>query len=105
MSSAFSLLSGFNSSKPYSGFKNLAIGYYEIESFRFVKNKMYNENNEEHVAKKLKRVLLVELKEEVLFLPEYFAVPFNDDDSKIDELNNDGVKKYLYFGGQRPSNK
>lgn len=105
MSSAFSLLSGFNSSKPYNGFKNLKLGYYKIESFRLVKNKMYNENNEAHAKNKLKRVLLVELKDQVLFLPEYFAVPLNDDDAKVDELNNDGIQKYLFFGGIRPANK
>lgn len=66
---------------------------------------MYNESNEGHAKNKLKRVLLVELRDEVLFLPEYFAIPFNDDDAKIDELNNDGIKKYLYFGGKRPTNK
>lgn len=103
MSSAFGLLSSIGAtSKPYYGFRNLDHGYYKIEKFRFVKNKLFNPNEEKL---KLKRILLVELKAEVLFLPEYFAVNLNDDDAKIDELNNDGISKYLYFGGQRPKNK
>lgn len=48
----------------------------------------------------LKRILLVELKDEVLFLPQYFAEKFDDDDSKVDVLNNDGIKKFMYFGGK-----
>lgn len=103
MSSAFQLISSIGgASKPYHGFANLNVGYYEIEKFRLVKNKLYNPNVENP---RLKRVLLVELKEEVLFLPEYFAVNFNDDDAKVEELNNDGIKKYLYFNGKRPKNK
>lgn len=101
MSSAFDLLTAFNNIKPYNGFKNLDPGYYEIERFRLVKNKMFKDDKK----CRLKRVLMVELKEEVLFLPEYFAVPFNDDDAKVDELNKDGIKKYLYFNGKRPQNQ
>lgn len=101
MSSAFKILSSIGStSKPYHGFSKLNHGYYEIEKFRFVKNKLYKPNVENP---RLKRVLLVELKEEVLFLPEYFAANFNDDDAKVEELNTDGIKKYLYFGGKRPN--
>lgn len=103
MSSAFNLLSSIGAdSKPYYGFSKLDPGYYKIEKFRFVKNKLYVANAEKP---KLKRVMLVELEREVLFLPEYFAVNLNDDDAKIDELNNDGIVKYLYFGGQRSKNK
>lgn len=102
MSSAFNLISSIgSSSKSYNGFANLLPGYYEIERFRFVKNKLYKPNVEKP---RLKRVLLVELKEEVLFLPEYFAADFNDDDAKVQELNDDGIKKYLYFNGKRPHN-
>lgn len=86
--------------KPYLGFKSLKEGEYEILSFRLVKNKQFKGDDDK---KKLKRVLLVELDNQVLFLPEYFATPFNDDDSKIEELNNDGVRKFLYFGGGRPN--
>lgn len=102
MSAAFNLISGIGASKPYNGFSNLEHGFYKIEKFRLVKNKMYKADAE---IPKLKRILLVELEEEVLFLPEYFAVNFNDDEAKVEELNNDGITKYLYFGGKRPKNK
>lgn len=98
MSSALDLLKSANQPlKPYRGFAHLPHGNHEIIRFRLVKNKMYNDSPGKGFN--LKRVLLVELKDEVIFLPEYYAVPFNDDDRKIEELNNDGVKKYLYFGG------
>lgn len=86
--------------KPYYGFKQLREGHYEVVKFRLVKNKMYKANAEKPM---LKRILLVELKDQVLFLPQYFAEKFNDDDSKVDELNNDGVKKFMYFGGMSAS--
>lgn len=55
--------------------------------------------------KSLARILLVELKDQVLFLPEYFAYNFQggDADDKILAMNNDGVTKYLYFGGEGPN--
>lgn len=95
MDSAFDLLQTVCEQKEYKGFKFLDIGYHEIIKFRFVKNKFADSNGESN------RTLLVELKDEVLFLPQYFADIFNDDDSKIEQLNNDGIKKFLYFGGAR----
>lgn len=83
--------------KPYNGFSKLSLGNHEIVKFRLVKNKMYNKRN----ANSMKQVILVELMDEVLFLPEYFAVPFDNDASKVDSLNNDGVKKFLCFDGKR----
>lgn len=62
---------------------------------------MYDPESE---TPQLKRVVLVELKEEVLFLPEHFAINFQKENEKLlDSLNQDGVKKYLYFGGKRES--
>lgn len=107
-SSALSLLTSVGGPpKAYNGFSKLQHGYHKIECFRLVKNK-YNENNEDEPSrkrKKLERVLLIELKDEVLFLPEYFAAVFNNDEAKVEELNNDGIVKYLYFGGKRHNNK
>lgn len=109
MSSAFKLLADtkyvesetpFEEGKPYKGFGTLPHGNHEVISFRFVRNKYYDPKKENPG---LKRSLLVELSDQVLFLPEYFAQKFNDDDKQIEELNNDGVKKYLYFGGSRPN--
>lgn len=98
MSSALKLLqSKVYGAKPYKGFSLVPHGNHEIFNFKLVKNKMYKEG----VKSSLKRVILIELKDEVLFLPEYFAIPFNDDDAKVDELNTDGVKRYLFFGGKK----
>lgn len=103
MSSAFDLLKSFGDSKPYNGFTKLKIGNYEILNFRLVNNKMYKEKKEGEENNFLKRILMVELKDQVLFLPQYFARQFDDDDKKVAELNNDGVKKFLFFGGARPN--
>lgn len=91
-------LSLFPSAKPYRGFANLPEGNHEIHHFRWVKNKHYRSDAEK---KSLERVLLVELKDEILFLPEYFAKNFDNSDELIDQLNNDGVKKFLAFNGKR----
>lgn len=96
--SALNLIQSANlEAKPYKGFKELPHGHHEIVRFRLVKNKMLEEFGEK--AAKLPRVLLVELSDQVLFLPEHFAIPFHNDDAKVEELNNDGVTKYLFFGG------
>lgn len=98
---ALELLRSIGAGKPYYGFKNLAHGNHKIEIFRFVKNKNYDPKD----PKSLPRVLLVELEDQILFLPEYFAAGLNDDDDKIVELNTDKVIKYLYFDGKRKSGK
>lgn len=69
--SAFDLLSGASVRKPYLGFSNLRIGHYEVVKFKLVKNKLYNPNAEKPLSK---LVLMVELKDQVLFLPQYFAM-------------------------------
>lgn len=90
MSSALNLLRSFGTdSKPYIGFTRLPHGYHEIERFRLV----------------LEEVLLVELKDQVLFLPSYFAVSFQGNHERVEELNSDGIKKFLFFGGKRSKNK
>lgn len=96
--STMSLFSTVNQ-KPYLGFSNLPKGFHEIQHFRLVKNNYYNPDCEKL---SLKRVLLVELKDQVLFLPEYFAIKFNDDDNLVNALNNDGIKKFLFFNGKKP---
>lgn len=110
MSSALNLLRSYGQTepkptnnkpdlKPYIGFSKLKQGHYKIEKFRLVANKCYNEK----VEKSMKRVLLIELKDQVLFLPGYFAEKFQgeNDDQKVNLLNEDGVKKYIFFGGKR----
>lgn len=87
--------------KPYKGFSRLPYGYHEVFNFRLVKNKLYNPNVVNQ--NKLKRVLLVELVDQVLFLPQQFAYNFEDSDEKVNELNTDGVKKFMFFGGKAPN--
>lgn len=81
--------------KPYHGFAKLSVGFHQIERFRIVKNKFFKKGDDSNKS------ILVELKDEVLFLPQYFWQKLNDED--ICELNssiniNDNV--YLYFGGK-----
>lgn len=84
-------------SKPYKGFSKLDIGYHKIECFRFVSNKFANQNSSDEKS------ILVELEEEVVFLPQYFMKALNKDD--INDLNSDDEIHYLYFGGKREANK
>jgi len=72
-------------------------GTYEILKFSWVKNKQYKSDNPDS----MRRVILVEIEDQVLFLPEYFAVSFKNQEEKLSELNTDGVKKYLIFSGMR----
>lgn len=82
---------------PYRGFANLPIGNYRIEQFKFVRNKFQKHEDPESPP----RILMVELAEEIVFLPAYFAKNFNDDDELVRNINNDGVTRFLCFGGSR----
>lgn len=79
-------------SKPYHGFAKLEIGYHQVVCFRSTET-TYG------------KTIVVELDNEVLFLPRYFVEKLTDDD--ILELNSSIEKEniYLYFGGQREKNK
>lgn len=98
MSSAMDILIGATESKPYYGFSNLKIGHHEVVKFRLVRNKQYKSDAEKPSSP---QTLLVELVDQVLFLPEYFLRQFGDNAEKVDELNNDGVRKFMFFGGRR----
>lgn len=101
--SAFDLLAKVSQfTKPYLGFKRLRIGNHEIVNFKLVNNKMYKPDAENP---KPKRVLMVELKDQVLFMPDYITRVMGESDEKVAELNSDGRKKYMFFGGNRESNK
>lgn len=78
--------------KPYNGFSKLSRGHHEILRFRMVKNKYSKKDDCKHS-------IIVELENEIVFLPKYFAVALKESD--IEELNTDGQKKYLFFGGKR----
>lgn len=95
------LFNQFESSKPYKGFAKLNIGNYEIKSFRLVRNKWYNPENTDS----LERILLAELDDQVIFLPSYMAKNFKDDDKLVEAVNNDGIKRFLCFGGRRDVDK
>lgn len=81
--------------KPYFGFVKLSVGYQKIVCFRFVKNKFGKKNDGSSKS------ILVELNNEVLFLPQYFNHKINESD--LNELNSCIEKKinvYIYFGGR-----
>lgn len=89
----------FDDSKPYHGFAKLPIGYHKILCFRTVKNKFTKKVNNES-----EKSILVELTNEVVFLPQYFANRLNNEDiAELNSIANDAV--YLYFGGRREANK
>lgn len=98
--SALSKLQEVTTSKPYRGYACLAKGYHQICDFRVVKNKFSNEDDNEKTSKNKGKSILVELKSEVVFLPQYFTNQFDEDD--INELNSSSAENmFLYFGGQR----
>lgn len=84
--------------KPYHGFGQLAVGYHKIESFRLVKNKFADKESDKN-----QKTILVELEDQVLFLPQYFMNAINE--SEIDELNSADEVHYLYYGGKRENKK
>lgn len=86
--------------KPYHGFARLEEGHHKIVSFRIVKNKFGKK------AEGSGKSVLVELSEEVLFLPQYFGQKIGEDD--VRELNTSidkGESIYLFFGGRADLNR
>lgn len=84
--------------KPYIGFPKLNPGYHSIQEFRAVKTKF---------TPKGEKSILVELNDQILFLPQYFRKMLNDDD--LAELNSSikdsNEKVYLMFGGKNEETK
>lgn len=87
----------FAPEKPYNGFDELPIGNYEILSFAFVRNQYYDPDDKRSPP----RIIMIELSDQILFLPPYMALKLRDDDEKLKSLNEDGVKRYLCYGGRR----
>lgn len=90
-----SVLKKLEENKPYHGFSKLSIGFHQIVLFRAVKNK-YDKKNEDA------KTILVELDDQVVFLPQYFREKISDSD--IIELNagiNMNEQVFLYFGGKK----
>lgn len=98
--SALEKLKEIGHSKPYKGFKTLDLGDHPIVRFRVVANKQYRETQ----PAAFKKALMVELAEEVLFLPHYFFDRLNCSEKEVEELNKDPIQKYLWFGGAREEN-
>lgn len=100
MSSVLKKLKIVQAGKPYNGFQNLSIGYHQIQGFRMTKNRFAKKDEDANT-------IIVELTNEILFLPQYFSETLNEED--IDDLNSSirsGVENmYLYFGGKREKSR
>lgn len=83
--------------KPYYGFTKLSIGFHKIISFRLVKNKFAKK------GEKQSKSIVVELQNEILFLPQYFSENLSEDE--INGLNECDESVYLYFGGKNEKTK
>lgn len=97
---ALSKLKNIQPNKPYHGFARLNEGYHRVFSFRIVKNKFGTKKDGSSKS------ILVELSDEVLFLPQYYLQKLNEDD--IRELNTSIEKEdyiYLFFGGRTEQNR
>lgn len=91
----------FENSKPYHGFKELARGMHKIIRFKLVKNKFAKSEAEAGGSANPPASVIVELKNEVLFLPQHLARKFNNDPNIISQINESGITFYLYFAGKR----
>lgn len=80
-------------SKPYHGFAKLEIGYHQIVCFRNVKNKFGKKGDGSEKS------ILVELNDEVLFLPQYFLQKINEEDViSLNSTIESNENVHLYFG-------
>lgn len=72
-------LEAIQPNKPYHGFTKLKKGSHKVVNFRTVKNKFGKKSDGSNKS------ILVELSEEVVFLPQYFWQKLNEED--IREVN------------------
>lgn len=72
--------------KPYNGLSTLTVGYHKVVGFR------------ESIGKAYGKSIIAELKDEIIFLPQYIAEKLDAED--ISDLNNCEESIYLYFGGK-----
>lgn len=80
-------------SKPYHGFAKLEIGYHQIVCFRIVKNKFGKKGDGSN------KNILVELNDEVLFLPQYFLQKINEEEViSLSSTIESNENVHLYFG-------
>lgn len=86
--------------KPYHGFNKLSHGFHQIETFRVVKNKFGKKNDGSNKS------ILIELSNEVLFLPQYFWGKLTEEDLKsLNSSIESGEHVYIYFGGKHEETK
>lgn len=88
-----SALKKLEETKPYYGFTKLRVGFHQIKLFRTVKNKFEKKDDVKSI--------MIELEDQVIFLPQYFRQKIYDLD--ICELNsciNKNEDIFLHFGGK-----
>lgn len=88
--------------KPYNGFAKLTNGYRSIEKFRAVKNRFGKKSEDGDPG----QTILVELKDQVVFLPQYWCEKISPSDmEEMNKMIQDKQEVYLYFGGKYKSTK
>lgn len=93
MSDTMDVLKKLNSTeneKPYYGLPKLQPGYHEVFSFR-----------ESHGQ--YGRGVIAELKNQIIFLPQYMVEKINQED--IRQLNDAIDRLFIFFGGRHPTKK
>lgn len=91
----------FDSSKPYRGFTELPHGKYRIVRFKLVKNKFAKGDKGSEDSPRSSTAVMVELEDQVLFLPQHLARRFQENPGSMREINTSDITFYLYFGGMR----
>lgn len=95
-----SVLERLEQVKPYNGFTKLALGYHLIERFRAVNNSFASKEGDPQ------QTVMVELKDEVVFLPRYWSIRACEVGvDKLNELIEADEKLFLYFGGKYENTK
>lgn len=91
------VLQRLDNGKKYRGFKSLPIGYHPIERFRAVKTKYGKKEKDGTIGLSI----LVELKDEILFLPQFWCDKITPSDmAELNEAIENKQEVYLYFGGK-----
>lgn len=86
--------------KPYIGFGKLRKGYHQILSFRSVKNKFAKKGETSTKS------VLIEIEDQVLFLPQNFGNSLNEKDiGDLNVLIQSGELLHLFFGGKQEEGK
>lgn len=93
---ALKKLQEVKANKPYLGFPKLSVGYHQVLCFQSVKNKFGKKTGVSNKS------ILLELKEQVVFLPQYFWQKINEKDLEdLNSLIENGEFIYLFFGGKQ----